>query len=172
MISCGQQSDHTAPSSFSLVLSLVLRHLAKNRKKNSLLALPNPTPKSRNQAMHVTPPRSPSQELSIVLQDCRWCGVSEEIEEGWPSWPPQQFPLACSSERLAPEQQASHAGSKSARQQQAPEQRAAMEQQACGNRECQCSRTGERGRDDAQDPQRRWKRVESSQRYFAGFFSS
>ena len=124
MISCGQQSDHTAPSSFSLVLSLVLRHLAKNRKKNSLLALPNPTPKSRNQAMHVTPPRSPSQELSIVLQDCRWCGVSEEIEEGWSSWPPQQFPLACSSKRLAPEQQASHAGSKSARQQRAPEQQA------------------------------------------------
>ena len=103
---------------------LVLTLLAKNRKKNSLLALPNPTPKSRNQAMHVTPPRSPSQELSIVLQDCRWCGVSEEIEEGWPSWPPQQFPLACSSERLAPEQQASHAGSKSARQLRAVEQQA------------------------------------------------
>jgi len=72
----------------------------------------------------------------------------------------QQRPAPEQHQR-ASEQRASRTGSKSAcpSSKRTPEQRAAMEQQACGNRECQSSRTGERGRDGAQDPQRRWKRV-------------
>jgi hypothetical protein len=39
--------------------------------RTALLPLPNITSKSRNQVMHVTPPRSPSRELSILLWGSR-----------------------------------------------------------------------------------------------------
>jgi hypothetical protein len=59
----------------------------KNTRTHPLLPLSNPTSKSMNQAMDVTPPRSTSWELSILLRDSCYRAVSGEIEDGRPPWP-------------------------------------------------------------------------------------